>query len=205
MCGLKDEESIIAAKDADYIGFVFYQKSPRFINAIEARKLKPLLRSNQKIVGLFVNADLNLLYYINDLLSLDLIQLHGEEDINYLKKVKKLKKPIIKAVPVKTSEDIAKAKTFEDHCDMILFDTKIDSQISGGSGISFDWNLLRGYYSYKNWILAGGINVENVVNALQVTNAPIIDISSGIEKSKGVKCTKMIKKFMKKVKDYEKE
>ena len=205
LCGLKDKESLIAARDADYIGFVFYQKSPRFINAMEAKKLKPLLKANQKIVGLFVNADLNLLHYINDTLSLDLIQLHGEEDINYIKKVKQLKKPIIKAIPVKNQTDISKAKKFSEYCDMILFDTKINSQMSGGSGISFDWNLLRGYYSSKKWILAGGLNVDNVLNALKITNAPIIDISSGIEKSKGVKCAKMIKKFMQRVKDYENE
>ena len=92
LCGLKDQESIIAARDADYVGFVFYQKSPRFINAMEAKKLTPLLKANQKIVGLFVNADLNLLHYINDTLSLDLIQLHGEEDINYIKKGETVKK-----------------------------------------------------------------------------------------------------------------
>ena len=77
--------------------------------------------------------------------------------------------------------------------------------MSEDPGISFDWNLLRGYYSSKKWILAGGLNVDNVLNALKITNAPIIDISSGIEKSKGVKCAKMIKKFMQRVKNYEKE
>ncbi len=205
LCGIKDKESLIAGENADYIGFVFYQKSPRFISALEARKLKNFLKPNQKLVGLFVNADLNLLNYINDYLSLDLIQLHGEEDLKYIEKVRELKKPIIKAVPVKNSSDIIRAEEYENYCDMILFDTKINSQVSGGSGISFDWNLLRGYYSSKKWILAGGLNEANVVKALKITNAPIIDVSSGIEKIKGIKCEKMIKKFMQRVKDYEEE
>ena len=203
LCGIKDKESLIAGENADYIGFVFYQKSPRFISALEAKKLKSFLKPNQKLVGLFVNADLNLLNYINDYLSLDLIQLHGEEDLKYIEKVRELKKPIIKAVPVKNSSDIIRAEEYENYCDMILFDTKISSQVSGGSGISFDWNLLRGYYSSKKWILAGGLNEANVVKALKITNAPIIDVSSGIEKNKGIKCEKMIKKFMQRVKDYE--
>ena len=205
LCGIKNKESVIAAKDADYIGLVFYQKSPRFINAFEAKKLRSFMKSYQKLVGLFVNADLNLLYYLNDFLSLDLIQLHGEEDINYIKKIKKLGKPIIKAIPVKNSLDILKARKYENYCDMILFDTKIDSEISGGSGISFDWNLLRGYHSSKKWILAGGLNVKNVFEALKITKAPVIDISSGIEKTKGVKCEKMIKNFLQTVKNYERE
>ena len=205
LCGIKDKESLIAGGNADYIGFVFYQKSPRFISALEAKKLKNFLKPNQKLVGLFVNADLNLLNYINDYLSLDLIQLHGEEDLKYIEKVRELKKPIIKAVPVKNSSDIIRAEEYENYCDMILFDTKINSQVSGGSGISFDWNLLRGYYSSKKWILAGGLNEANIVKALKITNAPIIDVSSGIEKNKGIKCEKMIKKFMQRVKDYEEE
>jgi phosphoribosylanthranilate isomerase len=205
LCGIKDKESMIAGGSADYIGFVFYQKSPRFISALEAKKLKSFLKPNQKLVGLFVNADLNLLNYINDYLSLDLIQLHGDEDLKYIERVRELKKPIIKAIPVKNSLDIIRAEEYKNHCDMILFDTKINSQVSGGSGISFDWNLLRGYYSSKKWILAGGLNEANIVKALKITNAPIIDVSSGIEKNKGIKCEKMIKKFMKRVKDYEEE
>ena len=99
LCGLKDKKSILAASDANYIGFVFYQKSPRFINAIQAKKLRHYIKKNQKLVGLFVNADLNLINYITDFLNLDIIQLHGDEDLKYIKQIRKLKKPIIKAIP----------------------------------------------------------------------------------------------------------
>ena len=87
---------------------------------------------------------------------------------------------------------------------MILFDTKSESDVSGGTGISFDWKLLKGYYSQKEWILAGGLNKENIAKALKITNAKFIDVSSGVEKSRGEKCQKKIKSFIKTVKDYEK-
>ncbi len=204
LCGLKNKESIIASKEADYIGFVFYQKSPRFINALDAKDLIEFIRPKQKVVGLFVDADLNLINHITDFLKLDVIQLHGNEKLSYIKEVKKLKKPIIKAVPIKNFSDINYSKKYKDLCDMILFDTKSNHGVSGGSGISFDWNLLRGYYSEKKWILAGGLNVKNVSEALEITNAPIVDISSGIEKARGEKCKNMIKNFMEFIANYEK-
>ena len=87
---------------------------------------------------------------------------------------------------------------------MILFDTKNESDGSGGTGISFDWNLLKGYDSQREWFLAGGLNEENIAKALKITKAKFIDVSSGVEKSRGEKCQKKIKSFIKTVKDYEK-
>ncbi len=203
LCGLKDKQSIIAAADANYIGFVFYQKSSRFINALEAKKLRKYIGAEQKLVGLFVNADLNVINHITDYLKLDVIQLHGSEDLNYIKKVKKFKKPIIKAVSVNSYLDIENAKKYEKLCEMILFDTKSNSGMSGGTGISFDWNLLKGYDSSVEWILAGGLNIKNVTSAIETTNAKFIDVSSGVEKSRGKKCEKKIVKFIKFVRNYE--
>jgi len=205
LCGLKDKESIIAAQEANYIGFVFYQKSPRFVNALDARDLKNFIRPNQKVVGLFVNADLNVINHLIDFCNLDLIQLHGNESVEYMKELKKFNKPIIKAISVKDHSDIIESKKFEGYCDMILFDTKSEQTTFGGTGISFDWNLLKGYYSAKDWMLAGGINKNNVCEALDITNAPIVDISSGVEKSKGIKCELLIKDFMRVLKNYEKK
>ena len=180
VCGLKDKDAIIAASKADFIGLVFYQKSPRFINAIDAKKLLRYIAPSQKVVGLFVNSDLNSLYHINDYLKLDVIQLHGDENMDYLKDIKKLGKPIIKSIPVKNSIDIKNSKKYEKICDMLLFDTKSNIDVSGGTGNSFDWNLLSGYNSKKDWILAGGLKTENIGTALKITNAPIVDVSSGI-------------------------
>ena len=118
--------------------------------------------------------------------------------------MKKLKKPIIKAIPIKEESDIERAREYEKLCDMILFDTKSESDVSGGTGISFDWKLLKGYYSQKEWILAGGLNIENIAKALKITKAKFIDVSSGVEKSRGEKCQKKIRSFIKHVKNYEK-
>ena len=205
LCGLKDKGSILAASDADYIGFVFYQKSSRFINALDAKKLRKFISKNQKLVGLFVNADINVINHITDFLKLDIIQLHGDEDADYIDKIRKLKKPIIKAIPLKNYSDLENARKYEKICEMILFDTKSDSNVHGGSGISFDWNLLKGYDSQVEWILAGGLNEKNVKKAIQITNAKFVDVSSGVETSKGTKCQKKVKGFIKSVRDYEKE
>ena len=133
LCGLRDKESFLASSGAQYIGFVFYQKSPRFINALEAKKLRHYINDNQKLVGLFVDADLNLINHITETLRLDIIQLHGNEDLNYINEIKKLKKPIIKAIPIREVLDIKRAREYEKLCDMILFDTKSESDVSGGT------------------------------------------------------------------------
>ena len=205
LCGLRDKESILAGSDAHYIGFVFYQKSPRFISALEAKKLRHYINENQKLVGLFVDADLNLISHISETLNLDVIQLHGNEDLSYINEIKKLGKPIIKAIPINEHSDIMRARKYEKLCDMILFDTKSENDVSGGTGISFDWKLLKGYDSQGEWILAGGLNEENIIQALKITKATLIDVSSGVEKSRGEKCQKKIKSFIDCVKNYEKE
>ncbi len=203
LCGLNDKESILAAHAADFIGFVFYQKSPRFISAMQAKQLKSFIKPKQKIVGLFVNADFNLVSYVADSLNLDLIQLHGTEDLDYIKEIKKFNKPIIKAVPIKNYSDIENAEKYSNVCDMILFDTMTKDGTSGGSGKKFDWNLMKNYDSKKEWILAGGLNINNIGEALKTTNAPVLDISSGIEKSRGKKCTEKISEILKFIKQYD--
>ena len=107
-----------------------------------------------------------------------------------------IKKPIIKALPIITDKDIKNSKKIEEVCDMILFDSKTDTGISGGTGTSFDWNLLKNLKLKKKWMLAGGLNIDNIKNALSITNAPIVDISSGVEKKRGIKCEKKIKNLI---------
>ena len=197
ICGINSCESAEASIGAEYIGFVFYQKSPRFLNAFEAKEIASYLNPNQKKVGLFVNADINVIKHISDFVNLDMIQLHGDETINDIKKIKDMtKKPIIKALPISTDEDIENSIKIEEICDMLLFDTKTNIGISGGTGLSFDWNLLKNLKLKKKWMLAGGLNISNVKNALSITNAPIIDVSSGVETEKGVKCKKKIKSLI---------
>jgi phosphoribosylanthranilate isomerase len=107
-----------------------------------------------------------------------------------------IKKPIIKALPVSTFKDVKNSKKLEEVCDMLLFDTKTSEGISGGTGLSFDWSLLKNLKLEKKWMLAGGLNINNVEDALSITNAPVIDISSGVELEKGIKCEKKIKNLI---------
>ena len=197
ICGINSYESAKASIGAEYIGFVFYPKSPRFLNAFDAKEIASYLNPTQKKVGLFVNADINVIRHISDFVNLDMIQLHGDETIEYIKIIKKMiKKPVIKALSVGTYKDIKDFKKIEEVCDMILFDSKTSLGISGGTGNSFDWNLLKDLKLKKKWMLAGGLNINNIENALSITNAPVIDVSSGVEKKKGIKCEKKIKNLI---------
>lgn len=202
ICGINDSESAKACEDADYVGFVFYQKSERFVTAFEAKEISNFLSKKPKLVGLFVDSDIELIEYITNFVKLDIIQLHGSESLSMIKTIKKkLGKPIIKAIPVKSKRDVQFSKKFEPICEMILFDTKTENfQASGGTGKSFDWKLLNDYNSKKNWMLAGGLNIKNVKKAVEETGAPTVDISSGVELKKGIKCPKKIKQLIEYVK-----
>ena len=198
ICGLKSKEAVIASHKADYLGFVFYQKSPRFVNAELAKNLSKIYRQNKKKVGLFVNAEENVIEYISDYVNLDFIQLHGDESIEKIKYIKnKVKKPIIKSIPVSSKKDAEKYKDYNNICDMILFDTKpIDPSIPGGTGKIFNWDLLKEFKLKNEWMLAGGINVLNIQEAVIKTNAPIIDVSSALEDGVGMKSPEKIKEFL---------
>ncbi len=198
ICGINDSKSAEACVNADYVGLVFYQKSSRFVTAFQAKKICTFLPKNPKKVGLFVNSDIDLIEHITKFVKLDMIQLHGNESLSMIKAIKqRLNKPIIKAISIDSIKDVKLSKKFEPICDMILFDTKIKtSEISGGTGVSFDWNLLKGYNSKKKWIIAGGLNIRNIKNAIERTCPPIVDISSGVEIKKGIKCPKKIKELV---------
>lgn len=198
ICGVKSKEVILASYKADYLGFVFYPKSPRFVNAELAKNLSKFCHPSQKKVGLFVNSEENVIEYISDYVDLDYIQLHGEESIQKIKYIKKkVKKPIIKSIAVSSKKDAEKYKDYNNICDMILFDTKpIDPSIPGGTGRKFDWNLLKEFKIKNEWMLAGGINMQNIKEAILKTNAPIIDVSSALEDDLGIKSPKKIEEFL---------
>ena len=187
-----------ACKDVDYVGLVFYQKSSRFVTAFQAKEISKFFSKNSKKVGLFVNVDIDLIEHITEFVNLDFIQLHGDEDLSIIKAIKqRLNKPIIKAISIDSKKDVELSKTFEPFCEMILFDTKLEtSELRGGTGIPFNWNLLKHYKSKKKWMLAGGLNIRNLKKAVELTGAPIVDISSGVELEKGIKCSKKIKELV---------
>lgn len=198
ICGVNSVDSMKASDRADFVGFVFYPKSPRFINAETAKHLASFAPKKQKKVGLFVNTEINVIEFIAEYVDLDYIQLHGEEDekeINLIKE--KTNKPIIKSVKIASKKDLENVLKFEPICDMILFDAlPVLKELPGGNGQAFDWNILKNYQSKKKWMLAGGINKYNVFKAINISRAPIIDLSSSLELKKGVKCEKKIREFL---------
>ena len=197
ICGINTKESAIASHGAKYIGFVFCKDSPRFIQPDVVKRIIPYLSMSQKKVGLFVNEKIDLIKKITLDLELDMIQLHGDEDESFIRKLKLITdRKIIKAVPIQTVEDIKISEEFKNFCDMILFDTKTNNQF-GGTGTSFDWKLLKNFKTSKKWMLAGGLNINNIKKALKTAKPDIVDISSGVEKERGVKCEKKIRNFIK--------
>ncbi|MGJ0393259.1 MAG: phosphoribosylanthranilate isomerase [Methylocystis sp.] len=200
ICGLSSPETLFAAiaAGADLAGFVFFEKSPRHIDLETARTLGALASGRIRKVALTVDAADDALEAIIDDLGPDLLQLHGREGPERVAAVKaRFGLPVIKAIGVATAEDIETAKAYEGVADILLFDAKPapDAAVPGGAGVSFDWDLLRDVNS-ADWMLSGGLDPENVQDALRRTHAPAVDVSSGVERERGVKDADKIKAFL---------
>ena len=204
VCGINDEISMNTALKckADYIGLVFYENSPRNISFNLSRKLIKLRNKFSKMVALTVNPNDELLFEIKKSVTPDYIQLHGNETPRRCLDIKKrLNIPIIKGMNVINKLNLMKLTTdYEDICDILLLDAPSEV-LPGGNGKKFDWNILKDFKSKKKWMLAGGLNIENIKKAIDITKAPAIDISSGLEIIKGVKEPKLIENFIKKCKE----
>lgn len=195
ICGLKTTEAVQAAKDASYLGFICYAPSPRHITPQEAAKLKA--HANGETVAVTVDADETLLENIFTHFKPDLLQLHGSETPARIREIKKkFYIPVIKAINIATADDLNAAKEFEDVADFLLFDTKSPDGAHGGTGKSFDWNILKGRTFLRPYFLSGGINISNIETALGTSGAMMVDISSGVESSKGNKDQQMIIEFL---------
>ena len=173
-CGLKRIEDIKYANELkpDFVGFVFAPKSKRFVNADTARELKNLLDTKIKAVGVFVDEDINVVTKLLKDGIIDIAQLHGSEDEEYIKSLRAIcDKPIIKAFTIVSKEDIKKAN--ESSADYILLDS------GKGSGETFDWDLIKEVN--RPYFLAGGLTLDNVENAVKTLHPFVVDVSSGIE------------------------
>ncbi len=204
VCGINDKKSMNTALKykANYIGFVFYPNSPRNISINQSRELLQLRNKTTKIVALTVNPNDDFLFEIKNEIKPDYIQLHGNENPNRCRYIKKnLNIPIIKGINVKNKLNLVQLTTdFEDICDILLLDAPSED-LPGGNGKKFDWDILKDFKSKKKWMLAGGLNIENIEKAIEITKAPAIDISSGLEIIKGVKDPKLIENFIIKCKE----
>lgn len=200
ICGLKTENDISYVNQCkpDYVGFVF-AKSKRQITQKKATQLRGLLHEDIIPVGVFVNKQAEEVAKLVNMGVIDIAQLHGDEDSNYIKLLRqKLKRgQIIKAVRVQDRADIEKAKAI--NADYILFDAYSPGQY-GGTGEAFQWELLKDYG--KPFFLAGGINAENVCQAIKMISPYAVDVSSSVE-TDGVKDVKKIMDFVKKVREEE--
>jgi phosphoribosylanthranilate isomerase len=205
ICGLTSKEAVESAvkNGAEYIGFVFYHKSPRNVTAKQAAALSAGLPKNIKTVGVFVDVTDDELKKIFKVFKPDYLQCHGKESHQRISELKeKFGIPIIKAIAVRASDDIAKGKTYSDVTDMLLFDAKVPSSpLPGGNGLAFDWTLLKAREFNVPWFLSGGLNIENVTEAVKISGAKIVDVSSSIESEPGKKDPDLIKAFLKKVKN----
>ena len=203
VCGINDEISMNTAHKCkvDYVGLVFYPNSPRNISINLSRELVKSRNKTTKIVALTVDPKDDFLNEIKKIINPDYIQLHGNENSRRCLDIKhKINIPLIKGINVKNKIDLVrKNREFEDICDILLFDAPSEA-LPGGNGKKFDWNILKDFKSKKKWMLAGGLNIENIENAIDITKAPAIDISSGLEIRKGLKDPKLIEDFVTKCK-----
>ena len=196
ICGLKERDSLICceANKVDFFGLVFYEKSPRNINHNKAKQLVEFSKNlSIKPVGVFVNHKISDLKNIIRLLNLKYIQLHGEENQSYINEIKKeFKLKIIKKISIKNQSDLNKINDIE-NIDYLLFDYKPKSnELPGGNSKSFDWSLLKKVTIKLPWFVSGGINESNIKNIQKTINPNGIDLSSGVERSLGIKSNKKI-------------
>jgi len=202
ICGLSTPEAVRAAVDggASHIGFVFFPKSPRVIAPEAAARLAPPARArNVKIVALAVDPTDAEVDAIVAGLSPDLIQLHGKESPARVREIgQRAGRGLIKVLPVSNASDLAPAASYEPLVDHLMFDAKPpkDAERPGGLGEPFDWTLLAGRRFARPWLLAGGLDPWNVATAVAASGAPIVDVSSGVERGPGLKDPALITAFL---------
>lgn len=206
ICGITDTGGLDAAVEhgADFVGFVFYQASPRFILPAAAAELADALPDEVTKVGLFVDPTNAELEAALSEFRLDLIQLHGQESVERVDDVRlEFGLPVIKALGIATAADVTAALAYEDHADWLMFDAKPTAEDTrpGGLGRSFAWHLLQDWRGETPWILAGGLTPENVAHAVEASGAGAVDVSSGVESAPGIKDPARIAAFLKAAKN----
>lgn len=201
ICGLSTLETLNAALEAgaSYIGLVFFAKSPRNVSIERAAMLAAHAQGRAKVVGLFVDPSAAFVNQVCGRVPLDVIQLHGEEPPLFAAALKLTsQKQIWKAVPIRTKADLKLADTYKSAADLILYDAKPPkgTALPGGNGLRFDWDVLRGHKPPLPWALSGGLDARNIAEAVRMTSARLLDVSSGVESAPGVKDIEKIKAFV---------
>ena len=201
ICGLATVDDVRACADAgaNYMGLVFFEKSPRNIIIPAARELALVAPMGLAKVALVVNPSDAELDAITATVPLDMLQLHGRETPERVAEVKaRYGLPVMKAVGIADGDDLPKLESYFGVADQILVDAKPPKggELPGGNGLSFDWRLIAGRRWPCPWMLAGGLTPENVAEAVKMTGVKQVDVSSGVEDAPGQKNAELIQKFV---------
>lgn len=203
ICGLSTPDGVAAAVagGAAHVGFVFYRKSPRAVTPAQAASLAKLVPASVGKVGLFVDDGDERLADVLGTVKLDLLQLHGHETPARVAEIRaRFGLPVMKVVSVAGAEDIAAADAYAEVADWLMFDAKPPKDradaLPGGNALAFDWRLIAGRRWPRPWMLAGGLNAENLPEAVRISGARHVDVSSGVEDAPGRKNLAKIAAFL---------
>ena len=201
ICGLSTPEAVSAALEggAAFLGFMFFARSPRNIAPDAAQRLAQPVRGAAKIVAVVVDPDDAEVDRIAAILKPDLIQLHGAETPTRARAIgERMGAGVIKVLPVAEAGDLAAAAGYETVVEHLMFETKPpkDAERPGGLGQPFDWTLMAGRRFQRPWLLAGGLNPWNLAEAVRLSGAPVVDVSSGVERGAGLKDPALIRAFL---------
>lgn len=203
ICGLRTPETVAAALDggASHLGFMIFRKSPRHQEPLAHAAIAQPARGRAKIVAVVVDPTDALLDQIKTELAPDMVQLHGEETVERVAAINARGIPVIKALPVSSLDDVVAAAAFATIVEALLFDAKPPPgvDIPGGNGVAIDWTLLKGANPGVPWFLSGGLTPENVTQAIGISGARAVDVSSGVESARGIKDPQRITAFLKAV------
>ena len=201
ICGITSKRDLKAAQElgANFVGFVLEEKSKRFINLERLELLSMIISKPLKSVALLVDPSNDFLERLLVSSKVDYIQLHGEETPERVEEIAKITNvPLIKAIGVEKESDLLNIRSYENSVDYILLDSKAKENVrlKGGRGIAFNWNIIKGFNFNKPWFLAGGLNANNVMDAMKATGAKMLDVSTGVENTPGKKSFDKMRKFI---------
>ena len=199
ICGVRTPAIVNAAAEegADYVGLIFFANSPRNLSFDQARDLALAARGKVGTVAVLLDPDDTLVECVAETVLPDLIQLHGIETPERVAAIKaKTGRPVMKAVGIGDVSDVANAGPFAGSADYVLFDAKADpgAVLPGGNGVAFDWRALRSYTA--PFALSGGLTPDNVAEAIRLTGAVLVDVSSGVERAPGEKDIELVRSFI---------
>jgi phosphoribosylanthranilate isomerase len=202
ICGLASEAAVAAAVagGAAYLGFNFYPPSPRAVSPERAAALCAAVPAGVRRVGLFVDAADEAIQAVLNAAPVDILQFHGQESPDRVAEARhRFGLPVMKAIAVAAPEDVLAASRYEDAADMLLFDAKPPRRagaLPGGNGLAFDWQLIAGHRSRRPWMLSGGLTAELLAEAVRISGATAVDVSSGVERRPGDKDPDKIREFL---------